>query len=82
MVMEDHPAELQRSATSNQQMKSMLEELQAEFDAFRESSAELERELEKELEVVEARARRSEEVLRKTEDISKEATTRLAREVK
>lgn len=69
------------TTTSKQEMKTMLEELQAEFDAFRESSAELECELERELERVEARARKSEEELRRNEDSSKEVTARLTREV-
>lgn len=69
------------TATSEQEMKIMLEDLQAEFDAFRESSAELENELERELERVEARARKSEEELRKKKDSSKDVTARLKWEV-
>lgn len=67
--------------TSNQQMKIMLEDLQAEFDAFRESSAELERELEKELERVEARARHAESILQAREKSHRETTTGLTRQV-
>lgn len=67
--------------TSEKEMKSMLEELQAEFDAFRESSAELEHELERELERVETRARKSEEELRRKRNSSEDFTSRLKWEV-
>lgn len=70
------------TATSEQEMKTMLEDLQAEFDAFRESSAELEHELERELERVEARARKSEEELRRKKDSSTDVTARLKWEVR
>ena len=60
----------------------MLDEIQAEFAVFRESSAELEDELEKELGTVEARARKSEEELRQAKTANKEATAQLVREVR
>lgn len=63
-------------------LKGMLDELQAEFAVFRESSAELEDELEKELGIVEARARKSEEELKQTKAANKEATAQLVREVR
>eukprot|EP00904_Undaria_pinnatifida_P009675 jgi/Undpi1/5838/HiC_scaffold_2.g01112.m1 len=67
--------------TSNEKkLQAMLDEVQAEFAAFRESSAELEDELEKELGIVEARARKSEEELRQTKAASKDATGQLVRE--
>lgn len=78
---QDSIAEL---ATSNRELKSMLEELQAEFDQYRESSAELENELENELERVEARARKTEEEgLRDAEEAAgqQEAAAHLTREV-
>lgn len=62
-------------------MKTSLEELQEEFDAFRESSAELEQELERELERLEGQARRSDARLRNAEDTKKEITGKLTREV-
>lgn len=69
--------------TSNEKkLQAMLDEVQAEFAAFRESSAELEDELEKELGIVEARARKSEEELRQTKAASKDATGQLVREVR
>lgn len=67
--------------SKEENLKGMLDELQAEFAVFRESSAELEDELEKELGIVEARARKSEEELRQTKLAQKEATAQLVREV-
>lgn len=67
---------------SKEQMKIMLEDLQAEFDAFRESSSELEQELEKELERVEARARHAENVLQSREEEHHQTTVDLTRQVR
>lgn len=67
--------------TSHHQMKIMLEELQAEYDAFRESSAELEKELERELERLEVRARQAETVLKAREEAHRHATAGLRQQV-
>lgn len=69
-------------APSKEKLEGMLDELQAEFAVFRESSAELEDELEKELGTVEARARKSEEELRQSKAANKEATAKLVLEVR
>lgn len=67
---------------SHSTLKQMLEELQAEFDEFREGSAELERELESELGRVEQRARNAEADLREMQRASRETTGRLKKEVR
>lgn len=72
----------EESAPSKEKLQALLDELQAEFAVFRESSAELEEELEKELGIVEARARKSEEELRQSKAANKEATAQLVREVR
>lgn len=69
-------------SSSEKKLQGMLDEVQAEFAAFRESSAELEDELEKELGIVEARARKSEEELRQAKAANKDATGQLVREVR
>ena len=58
-----------------------MEELQAEFDAFRESSTQLEQELEEELQRVEARAKSSEDELRQVKSKSREDKAGLMRQV-
>lgn len=74
----DHP---EPECPSNQQMQVMLEDLQAEFEAFRESSAELERELETELERIETRARMAEIALHEERESHSEVTQSLKKQV-
>lgn len=82
MVSEDEWGEGRQEGEASHGLRTMLEELQAEFDAFRESSAELEQELERELERVEGRARKAEETLREAQEGYRQTTQRLTQQVK
>lgn len=75
------PAAAGLEGLSNESLRAMLEDIQQEFDSFRESSAELEQELEGELIRSDKRVRHAEASLNELERAHRQATHHLKREV-